>query len=847
MFHSESISKRITLATLIVLLLFSLFSLTIGYVVTIHQANTAQQKIEEELTAALVDLLASPIWNLDQKTTRAISETYLKKETISAIKVIGNSIVYFDEADSSYLDDKRFPPVEKHIFKESKEEMHLMGTLTVVFNHRIRIQSQKKIFARVGAAMVGMIILLTTLTGIVFKRILTVPLVNLSERFVSIAYGVSGHSDEIKVFNEFTPLKLTIENMRSMIDSQISDLKEAEKKYRQLLDNLRSCFVYKCDVSGNITYVSASIDSVLGYPPEEIKSRNLIPFLTENSHNDSYLTLYSSESEHMESVSLEIEIFHREGKKCWLEINEIPAWDAAGHCIGIEGIAFDITIRKEAAEQIRRSNKELEQRVHERTVDLEDMNIQLLELKNEAIKANEAKSRFLANMSHELRTPLNAILGFSQLLSKENNYTTEQIEHVEIINRSGNHLLALINDVLEVSKIEAGQILLQEQSFNIRELLHDLDHMFVLKAKEKGITLSVHCAENVPEWLHADQGKVRQILINLIGNAIKFTDSGHIRIKVKSQKVMVNSSHKANILLRIEVEDSGVGISREDQKRIFAPFEQAEAGVNKEGSTGLGLAISREYAKLMHGSLSVRANEFTGSTFSLLLTVKKTDKPGIEQIPQRTVVTGIRSEFKPEILIVDDNDLNIKLLRIVLENVGFSIRAAYNGLQAVESVHQKLPDLIFMDMKMPIMNGYEATSEIKNEHPTLPIIALSASVLDTQVAEMTNSGCDAFVQKPFKEIEIFNAIHTFLPIEYETTDFKSINEAPHVEVDLSTESLSISDELIDEICNAVISGKKELIVDSIQKVEPQNPQLSAHLHKLEQDFNYNEIVHILKG
>ncbi|MEL6381198.1 MAG: ATP-binding protein [Cyanobacteria bacterium J06626_18] len=366
--------------------------------------------------------------------------------------------------------------------------------------------------------------------------------------------------------------------------------------------------------------------------------------------------------------------------------------------ISVMGLAVGI---RWLARQLQLSHEKLEQYSH-----------QLEQKAQEADAANRAKSQFLANMSHELRTPLNAILGFAQLIAREPEVPQPQREQIQIINRSGEHLLTLINDVLEMSKIEADRISLSENDFNLHWLLQLLEEMFLLKAQAKGLTLKFEHEANVPRNIHADEGKLRQVLINLIGNAIKFTEAGHVVVRTQ---VFTPASQPASPCptLTFAIEDTGLGIAAEELKTLFEPFVQTETGRTSQQGTGLGLPISQKFVQLMGGRIRVASTLGQGSQFvfdiplQLAKAVEETAQP-----PQRVIgLTPNQPTYR--LLIVEDHWENRQLLKRLLSPLGFELREAENGREALSVLATWTPHLIWMDIRMPVMDGYEATQRIR--------------------------------------------------------------------------------------------------------------------------------------
>lgn len=379
--------------------------------------------------------------------------------------------------------------------------------------------------------------------------------------------------------------------------------------------------------------------------------------------------------------------------------------------------------------------------------------------------ASRSKSMFLANMSHELRTPLNAILGFTQLMLRDRSLSADQRENLQVIGRSGEHLLALINDVLEMSKIEAGRVELREERFDLVRLLEDLDEMFQVRAAEKGLQLLVEPGPEVPRFVRADKGKLRQVLINLIGNAVKFTGEGGVTLRVG-----LRGTAEGGGLPRLlwEIEDTGPGMAPEEVSAIFEAFVQASSGRQAQEGTGLGLAISRQFVTLMGGELTVRSQLGHGSVFGFSLPVEVVDMVDEVAAPVDRVVGLAPGQQEYRILVVEDKWYNRHLLVKLLTSLGFGVREAANGEEGVAVWHAWQPHLIFMDMRMPVMDGYEATRTIKGSAggAETVVVALTASAFEEERSRVADAGCDDFIRKPFRNEQLFAALERHLGVRF---------------------------------------------------------------------------------
>ncbi|MCX8085803.1 MAG: ATP-binding protein [Rhodocyclaceae bacterium] len=399
---------------------------------------------------------------------------------------------------------------------------------------------------------------------------------------------------------------------------------------------------------------------------------------------------------------------------------------------------------------------ELEREVQHRTAELE-------KTRDAAEAASRAKSMFLANMSHELRTPLNAILGFAQLMERDPRLPEDLRAKLATINRSGNYLLSLINDVLEISRIEAGRLTANIAPLNLHELLASLVEVMTVRARSKGLELKLERAADLPEGIASDAAKLRQILLNLLSNAVKFTPAGEV---VLTARLLERKGD--DIVLEFAVRDTGVGMKAEELERIFTPFFQAEAGLRQIEGTGLGLAISRQYARLMGGEIYAESVPGAGSTFRLRLPATLAAAP--VAAPQQGRVRALAAgEPRYRILVAEDEPVNQELVRLLLEEVGFEVAAAADGREAVELFQRWRPHLVLMDMRMPIMDGFAATREIRAlpSGEAVPIIAFTASAFEEERRAILAAGCTDVMTKPLEENRFFELIERHLGARFE--------------------------------------------------------------------------------
>lgn len=451
--------------------------------------------------------------------------------------------------------------------------------------------------------------------------------------------------------------------------------------------------------------------------------------------------------------------------------------------------------------------------------------------------ANRAKSTFLANMSHEIRTPMNAILGHSQIMQRDKSLSNEQRKSINSINKSGEHLLTLINDVLDMSKIEAGKIKLLSISFRLHHLLREMVEMFHSRVKQKGLLFELDIQPDLPDLILADENRVRQILINLLGNAVKFTEKGGIHL--------IGGFRQDTI--HIEVSDTGSGIPEDRLESIFEAFEQTEKGMWTLTGTGLGLAISRNMARLMNGDITVKSTIKKGSAFSFHFPYKKGEARDVEEKGPKRMVSKLKAgQADARILIVDDREENRIVARKLLGDIGFEIREAENGKVAVKICKAWKPRVILMDVVMPVMDGREATRKIKSLDmgKDITIIAVSASALDEEREEIMSYGADAFIKKPFKESELLEEIRYQTGLVYEYDELQA-SEDEEESADFYSLFIKLPVELREQLHQAAVLGNMTLLSEIIKDVAEYDQQLAEHLQYLIDDFQLDELGNLL--
>lgn len=558
-------------------------------------------------------------------------------------------------------------------------------------------------------------------------------------------------------------------------------LRESEERTRLLIEAVKDYAIFMVDTEGRIVSWNSGAQRLTGYTADEVNGKPLSIFYLPDALLKGYPERelqVAREKGHYEEEGLRL---RKDGTAYWANVILTPLHDEGGNLRGYAKVTRDITERKKTEDAIRKAHSELELRVEQRTAELlgaveslqreiqerKKVEAELLKAKEDAQASNMAKSAFLANMSHEIRTPLGAVLGFSELLMQTDISEEERTMCCETLMRNGNLLLTLINDILDLSKVESGKFNVHKTRVNLRDFLEEIAASMNLKADEKGLNFAIIAEGSVPDSIETDPVRLKQIIFNVVGNAIKFTERGSVIVSIKQVNQVRGSS-----LLAVDVSDTGPGIAPANATKLFSPFMQVDYSLTrKHGGTGLGLALSRHLAQALGGDLKLtESKEEIGSTFTItidggfepsktiLFQSSKSDAANTEREKEK-VQPRIPPSLSPsKILVVEDLADNRKLICSYLKRLGAEVDIAENGNEGLIKALDGNYDAILMDLQMPVMDGYEATTELRRLGYSKPIIAITAHAMPEDKEKTMRAGFTGHLTKPVNEQTLFTSL-----------------------------------------------------------------------------------------
>ncbi len=749
-----SLTRRLSLRLSLVVGAVSLLVTVLFAVFLLVKENRVQEAFADNTYAYLTQSLEKPLWNLDTASIKQIAAAFSRDDRICHLLLTGS--------DGETLFSYSRKGVAEGIIRKGdiRHNGEVIASAIISFSHESRRESLQNLIYFTILTNLIIFFALVLGTGAVVRTQLRVPL-NWLKR---IADAYSGQkvpqTQDGAPFAEFGPFLVVLSEMAGKINLQMDDLQTLNNALRTVTERLQLATraagigIWDWDVVKNEVIWDDAMYRLYGTRKEdfggayEVWSGTIHPEDKDRAEGDIQAALRGERD-----YAHEFRVVWPDGSIHHLQAAALTFRDKEGKPLRMVGINYDITERKRKEEELKRYRDHLEETVATRTHELEAA-------KNAAESANQAKSMFLANMSHEIRTPMNAVLGFAQLLERDPSLPTPARNKVSTIMKSGEHLLSIINDILEMSRIEAGRVEMRTESVDLHNLLDELAVMFRMRAEEKALTFALDLAADLPRYIVADLGKLRQIMINLLGNAVKFTRHGSITMRA----LLAGPDRIA-----VEVQDTGISITLAEQGKLFRPFERTRNGEQAAGGSGLGLAISRKYARLMGGEVTVASHAGEGSCFRLEFPAPVSAGAPVSAETPRRVIGLAPGQGAIRVLVVDDQPTNRILLREMLEPLGFIVDEACDGREAVEQARSHPPRIILMDLVMPDMDGIEATQILrKTLDESTAIIGISASAFQEEKQLFLDASINAFIAKAFREQELFDVLVRYAGVAFET-------------------------------------------------------------------------------
>ncbi len=851
--ETKSLYRELTVWLVALVCLVSVAVNLFNYLYFERQTQTLYQSKLSEYSVNLREQLEWPLWNVDDELIAKVGRAYASNAEIVSLTVQDDQhhIVYrYDNGDKNQI---------RREFSIQHAGQNI-GNVQIGLSQRAYQDSERRLLLSSLLTTLLLIVALLAAMRWVLSRLLRRPVEALVGAIGGVVEGEYRQIGQQQTYLEFAPILSSFKSMTDAVASrehslqqinqhlavEIDERRRAEDALRineerlKLATSAGRIGIWDWDVAGDVLTWDDSMYALYGITRDDFGGAYQAWVATLHPDDRAFADAQIQAALRGErEYAPEFRIVHPDGSVHNIKASSKTYFDDEGKPVRMIGINFDITALKHIEDELRRYKDHLEEQVQERTADL-------VLARDAAEAANRAKSVFLSSMSHELRTPLNAILGFSNMMRRDEQLTHEQRGNLDIINRSGEHLLTLINDVLEMAKIEAGRVQMENAPLDLGALVRDVTDMMQMRAKEKGLQLLIDQSSEFPRYIRGDEARLRQVLINLVGNAVKFTRQGGVTVRFGLKP---NATPQR---LLIEVEDTGVGIASADREKIFEPFVQVgEPSVQK--GTGLGLTITRQFVQLMGGNITLDSTPDVGSVFRVELPIETVDAADIVRKDQTLSgdITGlVPGQPAYRILIVEDQLENQLLLKKLMENIGLQVRIANDGEQALLLFSEWRPHLIWMDRRMPVMDGLEATRRIRAlpDGQEVKIVAVTASAFSEQRDEMLAAGMNEFVRKPYRFNEIYECLTRQLGLKYTYASTASAvsaqiagDEEPGVE-----QLPALPDALRAALIDALQSLDSERIGQEIGKVEQCDGKLYRMLYRLAEDFDYPAILKILQ-
>lgn len=830
------------------------FSLLTGFLLVTLLVNGTNlwlqiRRIDRETTAKTEEYLAYlsrslrvPLWDMADESVLEISDSFFTNDLVASLRVL--------DSDG------------KEIFSRAKETEKPLATRTTEIEHGdervgvVELSLSSKFYStgyqrlvRVNTlSIILVVVLMGTVSSLLLRFFLNKPLKDLIDRIDQIA---DGHYDPIPDQHHLKEIDIIIRRFNTMaerikkreqslqvmnrrLENEIAErkiaeaaVKESEARYRVLFE-MAPAGIGLSTWEGRAIEYNQRLIELMQLDIDKLYDYKLDTFYKDPGEREQLLEIIRRDGR---LIDHETEL--RRGENDYFSANQNTVVVNVGAEEVLLHITTDITARKKAEERIIRLNEELEERVEQRTQELQ-------QAKEAAELANKTKTTFLANMSHELRTPLNAIIGTTQLMARNRAAEPRQRERLQIIGDSGNHLLALINDILDMAKIESGQRDLQLGPVNIHQMCDSLLAMISGRMESKKLELVSKMGKQLPRYIESDGRRLRQILLNLLDNAIKYTHHGRIDLAVDYKH-----DDATGPTLFCTIRDTGIGMDAMTASQIFEAFFTTSNHQSGERGTGLGLAICKRYAQMLGGDISVSSSPGQGTSFTVRIQAPEVTPPLKDN--KKHIERLAKGQAVPRILVVEDEPASRRLLMDLLKEVGFEVSSARDGNEAVIRQAEWQPRLIFMDIHMPELDGLQATRIIRRQAMTdtdtrPAIIALTAHAFSEEQDQIQEAGCDALISKPFNEQELLTIIGSHLGVLYETTDSCQDNPQPQ---ELAEGVRQLPPELLDSLRKSVTTLNIEEIEKMISRYSEQYPRAMQSLTSIVKTYQYDRLLLVL--